>query len=130
YLIRGHKVMRDADLAELYRVETKVFNQAVRRNLKRFPQDFMFRLSKEESSFLRSQIVTLEKGRGRYSKYPPLAFTEHGVSMLSAVLNSDRAVQMSILIVRAFVKLREILATHKDLAARMEKLEEAQQRHA
>jgi len=129
YLIRGQKVMLDADLAGLYAVETKVFNQAVRRNLDRFPDDFMFQLTKEEADSLRSQIVTSKTSRGG-RRYLPYAFTEHGVSMLSAVLNSERAVQMSILIIRAFVKLREILATHKDLAARMEKLEEAQKRHA
>ena len=90
----------------------------------------MFQLAQEEASALRSQIATLEKGRGRYSKYAPLAFTEHGAAMLSAILNSDRAVRMSILIVRAFVKLRELLATHKDLAQKMEKLEQTQKQHA
>src|SRR5215467_4712098 len=93
YIVRGRKVMLDADLAELYQVETRVLNQAVRRNLDRFPEDFMFQLTAHEASALRSQIVTLEKGRGRYSKYAPLAFTELGVAMLSSVLNSDRAVQ-------------------------------------
>jgi len=129
YLIRGRKVMLDADLAELYRVATKVLNQAIKRNTARFPEDFMFQLTTEEAESLRSQIVTLEKGRGRHSKYAPLAFTEHGVAMLSAVLKSQRAVQMSILIVRAFVKIRELLASHKDLAARVEKLEAAQKEH-
>ena len=129
YLIRGRKVMLDADLAELYRVATKVLNQAVKRNYARFPDDFMFQLTPEEAESLRSQIVTLEKGRGRHSKYAPLAFTEHGVAMLSAVLHSQRAAQMIILIVRAFVKMRELLASHKDLAARVEKLEAAQKKH-
>lgn len=129
YLIRGQKVMVDADLAELYKVETRALNQAVRRNQDRFPEDFMFQLSPDEATALRSQTVILNKGRGRYSKYAPLAFTEHGVAMLSAVLNSQRAVQMSILIVRAFVKIRELLASHKDLAARVEKLEAAQKKH-
>lgn len=101
-------------------VPTKRLNEAVCRNLKRFPEDFMFQLTEQEASALRSQFATLEKGRGRYSKYAPLAFTEHGVAMLSAVLGSDRAVQMSILIVRAFVKVRELLATHKALAAKIE----------
>ena len=96
YIVRGRKVMLDADLAELYQVETRALNQAVRRNLDRFPEDFMFQLTAQEASTLRSQIVTLEKGRGRYSKYAPLAFTELGVAMLSSVLNSDRAVQMNI----------------------------------
>ena len=126
YLVRGHKVMLDADLAALYDVPTKVLNQAVRRHLGRFPQDFMFQLNKEETSPLRSQIVTLKKGRGRHSKYRPLAFTEHGVAMLSSVLNSERAVQMNILIIRAFIALRKMLATHKALAHRMEKLERQQ----
>lgn len=130
YLIRGQRVMLDADLAELYQVETRAFNQAVRRNLDRFPEDFMLQLTAEEASALRSQIVTLDRGRGRYSKYAPLAFTEHGVAMLSSVLRSTRAVQMNILIVRAFIKLRDMVATHKDLAARMEKLEATQKQHA
>jgi len=129
YLIRGQKVMLDADLAELYRVATKVLNQAVKRNHARFPDDFMFRLTQEEAESLRSQFVTLDKGRGRYSKYAPLAFTEHGVAMLAAVLNSQSAAQMSILIIRAFVKMRELLASHKDLAARVGKLEAAQKKH-
>jgi phage regulator Rha-like protein len=89
----------------------------------------MFQLSLDEAAALRSQTVILDKGRGRYSKYAPLAFTEHGVAMLAAVLNSQRAAQMSILIVRAFVKMRELLASHKDLAARVEKLEAAQKEH-
>ena len=89
----------------------------------------MFQLSPDEAAALRSQTVILDKGRGRYSKYAPLALTEHGVAMLSAVLRSQRAVQMSILIVRAFVKMRELLASHKDLAARVEKLEGAQKKH-
>ena len=122
--------MLDSDLAELYQVPTKAFNQAVRRNLDRFPEDFMFKLTHEEASALRSQTVTLEKGRGRYSKYAPLAFSEHGVAMLSAVLSGQRAIQMSIHIVRAFIKMRELLATHKHLAARIEKLEAYQKRHA
>jgi len=130
YLIRGQKVMLDADLAELYQVPTKAFNQAVRRNAHRFPGDFMFQLTEEEAIALRSQIVTLEKGRGRYSKYAPLAFTEHGVAMLSAVLNSVRAVHMSILIVRAFVKLRELLATNSELARKIEQIEASQKQHA
>ena len=129
YLIRGQKVMLDADLAELYQVETRVFNQAVRRNSERFPNDFMFQLTEEEASALRSQNVTLESGRGRYSKFAPLAFTEHGVAMLSSVLRSTRAVQMNILIIRAFIKLRDMLATHKDLAIRMDKLEATQKQH-
>ncbi len=130
YLIRGIKMMLDSDLAELYQVETKALNQAVRRNLDRFPADFMLELTKEEALALRSQIVTLESGRGRYSKYAPMAFTEQGVAMLSSVLKSKRAVQMNIIIIRAFVKLREVLYTHKDMAERIEKIENNQERHA
>jgi hypothetical protein len=129
YLIRSQKVMLASDLAELYQVPTKALNQAVRRNMDRFPPDFMLQLTHEEASVLRSQFVTLEKGRGRYSKYAPLAFTEHGVAMLSSVLNSKRAVQVNILIMRAFVKLREMLATHKDLARKLEELEKKYQAH-
>ena len=105
--------MLDSDLADLYQVPTKVLNQSVRRNRDRFPADFMLELTDGEAAALRSQFVTLEKGRGRYSKYAPYAFTEHGVAMLSSVLHSKRAVQMNILIIRAFVRLREVLATHK-----------------
>jgi hypothetical protein len=130
YLIRGQKVMLDADLARLYQVPTKALNQAIRRNRERFPEDFMFQLTREEASVLRSQIVTLEMGRGRHPKYAPYAFTEHGVAMLSSVLRSRRAVGMNILIVRAFIRMREMLATHKDLAGRIEKLEANQKRHA
>jgi hypothetical protein len=116
YLIRSQKVMLDADLAALYGVETKVFNQAVRRNMDRFPEDFMFQLSAEEAAALRSQFVTLEKGRGRYPKYAPLAFSEHGVAMLSSVLRSKRAIQVNLAIMRTFVRLREALATNEELA--------------
>ena len=128
YLIRGRKVMLDTDLAELYGVATKVLNQAVKRNHARFPDDFMFRLTQEEAECLRSQFVTSNPGRGG-RRYQPYAFTEHGVAMLSAVLNSRRAEQMCILIIRAFVKMRELLASHKDLAARVEKLETTQKKH-
>ncbi len=130
YVIRGIKVMLDSELAKLYQVPTKAFNQAVRRNTDRFPDDFMFQLTREEASALRSQSVTLEKGRGRYRKYVPLAFTEHGVAMLSSVLRSKRAIQVNILIVRAFIKLRDLFATNKDVAGRMTKLESTQQQHA
>jgi len=112
------KVMLDEDLAELYGVETKVLKQAVRRNIERFPQDFMFELTKEEYQALRSQIATLK--RGQHSKYAPFAFTEHGVLMLSSVLNSDRAIQ----IVRTFTKLREALLDNKDLRRELEKLKQ------
>jgi len=127
FLIRSQKVMLDDDLAALYQVPTKVLNQGVKRNLGRFPADFMFRLSPREAELMRSQIVTASK---RNIRYQPYAFTEHGVAMLSSVLNSERAVQMNILIIRAFVKLRDLLATHKDLATRIEKIEATQGRHA
>lgn len=123
FLIRSRKVMLDANLAELYEVPIKVFNQAVKRNKGRFPTDFMFQLTNEEFAALRSQIVTLETGRGRHRKYLPYAFTEQGVAMLSSVLRSKRAVAVNIEIMRAFVRLREILATHKDLANKLETLE-------
>jgi hypothetical protein len=122
-LMRKQKVMLDADLAELYGVETRVLVQAVKRNPGRFPEDFMFQLSKEEADFLRSQIVTLEKGRGQHSKYLPYAFTEQGVAMLSSVLHSQRAIQVNIEIMRAFIRLRQMLATHIDLARKLDALE-------
>ncbi len=122
-LIRKHKVMLDSDLADLYGVETKVLNQAVRRNSERFPKDFMFQLTEKEYDFLRSQIVTIKPGRGRHRKYLPYAFTEQGVAMLSSVLRSPRAVQVNIEIMRVFVRLREFLATHKGLASKLAELE-------
>jgi len=122
-IVSGRKVMLDADLAELYGVETKVLVQAVKRNLARFPEDFMFQLNKEEADFLRSQIVTLEKGRGQYSKYLPYAFTEQGVAMLSSVLRSQRAVQVNIEIMRAFIRLRQMLASNAELARKLDALE-------
>lgn len=120
-LIRGEKVMLDADLAALYEVETKVLVQAVKRNLARFPDDFMFQLTREEFERLRSQSVT-SKGRGG-RRHPPYAFTEQGVAMLASVLRSPRAVQVNIAIVRTFVRLRKMLASHKDLARKLEELE-------
>jgi len=122
-LIRGKKVMLDADLASLYGVETRVLVQAVKRNLERFPADFMFQLSKEEVDFLRSQIVTLKRGRGQHTKYLPYAFTEQGVAMLSSVLRSPRAIQVNIEIMRAFVRLRQMLASHAELARKLDALE-------
>ena len=121
-LIRGHKVILDSDLSQMYGVQTKVLNQAVRRNLKRFPDDFMLQLTADESASLRSQSVTSKPGRGG-RRYRPLAFTEQGVAMLSTVLNSERAIEVNIAIMRAFVRLRQIMSTHKDLAAKLEKLE-------
>src|SRR5437667_4539797 len=120
--IRGEKVMRDSDLAAMYQVETRTLVQAVRRNFSRFPADFMFQLSKEEFEALRSQIVISNKGRGG-RRYLPYVFTEQGVAMLSSILNSERAVQVNIAIMRAFVKLRKILASNKDLSRKLEELE-------
>jgi hypothetical protein len=120
--IRGQNVMLDADLAEPYRVETKVLNQAVRRNADRFPEDFIFRLKDGEAAALRSQIVTPNEGRGG-RRYHPYAFTEQGVAMLSSVLRSPRAVLVNIAIMRAFVKLREIIASHHQLERRLEEME-------
>jgi hypothetical protein len=114
--VRGLRVMLDADLARLYGVSTKAFNQAVRRNRSRFPNDFLIELTNQEVARLRSQIVTLKSGRGEHRKYPPLAFSEHGAIMAATILNSPRAEQMSVYVVRAFVKLRESLATHTELA--------------
>jgi len=122
HLIRGQKVMLDSDLAELYQVETKVLNQAVQRNRCRFPSDFMFKLALNEATCLRSQIVTSKIGRGGH-RYEPYAFTELGVAMLSSVLRSDRAVQMNIFIMRAFVKLRQFVAGNKELSSRVDQLE-------
>ncbi len=128
YLVRGQKVMTDADLGKLYQVETKFLNRAVQRNVGRFPEDFMFRLTPEEAESLRCQIGTSKERRGG-RRYLPFVFTEHGVVMLSSVLKSERAVQMNILVVRAFVKLREMLASHKDLAHKMIHLERQQRSH-
>jgi hypothetical protein len=119
-LIRGHKVMLDADLAALYEVETRVLVQAVKRNLARFPEDFMLQLTPAEWENLRSQIVTSSWG-GR--RYPPYAFTEQGVAMLSSVLRSERAIQVNIAVVRTFVRLRQLLSSHKDLARKLTELE-------
>jgi hypothetical protein len=129
YLIRDRKVMLDSNLAELYQVATFRLNEAVKRKLNRFPEDFMFQLTAEETDSLTSQIAMSKKGRGG-RRTLPYAFTEHGVAMLSSVLNSNRAVQMNILIVRAFVKMREVLASQRDLAVRVEKLEASHQQHA
>jgi len=123
FLIRGKKVIIDQDLAELYDVGTKVLNQAVKRNLARFPSDFMFQLNKQESDIWRSQIVTLKSGRGQHRKYLPYVFTEQGVAMLSSVLNSDRAIQVNIQVIRTFTKLRELLATNKELRIKIENME-------
>jgi len=121
FLVRGQKVMLDSHLAALYNVATKNLNKGVKRNIGRFPLDFMFRLTVAEYDSLRFQIGTLK--RGQHSKYRPLVFTEQGVAMLSSVLRSKRAAQVNISIMRAFVRLRELLSTHKDLALRLDELE-------
>jgi ORF6N domain-containing protein len=125
YLIRGHKVMLDRDLAELYQVETRALNQAVKRNLNRFPEDFMFQLTADEEEALRSQSVISNTGTGRGGRrYLPLVFTEQGVAMLSSVLKSDRAVQVNVAIMRVFVKIRTLVASHTDLLRRLDEMEE------
>ncbi len=127
FVIRGHKVMLSMHLAELYGVETRVLNQAVKRNIRRFPEDFTFMLNDSEAKWLVSQNVIPHK------KYLggslPYAFTEQGVAMLSSVLNSERAVQVNIAIMRAFVKLRQILSTHKDLAHKLKEFEHKIEKH-
>jgi len=120
YLIRGKKVMLDKNLASLYGVETKVLLQSVKRNLERFPDEFMFQLNKQEYNILRSQIVTSSWGGRRYL---PHAFTEQGVAMLSSVLKSKRAIQVNILIMKTFVKLRELIASHKDILYKIEEMQ-------
>jgi hypothetical protein len=149
-VVRGQRVLQDSELAALYGVSTKRFNQQVRRNRKRFPADFMFQLTAEETSslrsqiatlktsrdehpkyspyveetrYLRSQIATLNAGRGRHRKYLPYVFTEHGAIMAATILNSPRAIEMSVYVVRAFVQLREMLASNKELARRFAQLE-------
>ena len=129
YLIRGHKVMLDSDLAELYQVPTKRLNEAVKRNRTRFPADFMIQLTTAELTNWRSQIATSNPAAKMGLRRPPYAFTELGVAMLSSVLNSERAVQMNILIMRAFVQLREVLAINKGLAHKLEHLERTQRQH-
>ena len=126
YLIRGHKVMLDADLARLYGIPNKALIQAVKRNLNRFPEDFMLLLTRQEVAILRSQIVTSRWGGRRYLPY---AFTEQGVAMLSSVLNSERAIQVNIAIMRAFVRLKTILSTHKELAHKLSELEQKIEKH-
>ncbi len=143
YEIRGERVMLDSDLAALYEVETKVLNQAVKRNNKRFPVDFMFQLTKEEfeglrfqfetlkktDNLLRSQIVTLETGKGQHRKFLPYAFTEQGVAMLSGILNSDKAINMNIAIMRAFVEIRKILLKQNDLKEQLKEIREQLGKH-
>ena len=124
YTVRDTQVMIDSDLAELYQVETKVLNQAVKRNLERFPADFMFQVTQEEHDSLRSQIVTLDKtSRGKHRKYLPYVFTEQGVAMLSGVLKSDIAIKVSIQIIQAFVQMRKLISDNALLSQRMDRLE-------
>jgi len=138
FIIRGHKVMLDRDLAQLYGVGTKVLNQAVKRNIERFPNDFMFPLSVVEEEGLRSQIVTSSRPRLRSQsatlkrggrRYLPYVFTEQGVAMLSSVLRSKRAIEVNIIIVRTFVKIREILMNHKELALKLNEMERKLTKH-
>ncbi len=127
YLIREQKVMLDFDLAKLYTLETKILKRAVKRNQKRFPEDFMFELTQEEYLSLRHQIGTLK--RGQHSKYKPYAFTEQGVAMLSSVLNSPTAIAVNIQIIRVFTKMRALLLTHKDILLQLEKMEKKLGKH-
>jgi len=128
YLIRGHKVMLDSELARLYGIRTKNLNKAVRRNIERFPKDFMFQLTPDEFKSLRFQIGT-SKGRKGGRRYLPLVFTEQGVAMLSSVLQSRRAIQVNIAIMRVFVKLKQILSTHKDFVYKLNELERKIEKH-
>jgi len=128
FLIRNQKVMLDKDLAILYGVSIKRLNEQVKRNIKRFPSDFMFQLTKEETVSLRSQIATLE-GRGRHRKYLPYAFTEQGVAMLSSVLNSERAIRVNIQIMRTFTKLRQMIMNYAELQKRIENMERKFSKH-
>lgn len=143
YEIRGERVMLDRDLAALYEIETRIFNQAVKRNIKRFPKDFMFQLNIDEwedlryqietlemqDNPLRSQFVTLKKGRGQHSKYLPYVFTEQGVAMLSGILNSDRAINMNIAIMRAFVEVRRVLLQQSDIKEQLRLIQEKMTEH-
>lgn len=121
YLIRGQKVMLDNDLAELYGVETKRLKEQVRRNNIRFPEDFMFELTKEEYQLLKAQFRKF--GHGEHSKYLPFAFTEHGVLMLSSVLNSDRAIKVNIQVMRIYVRIREMMILNKDIVKQLENIQ-------
>ena len=121
YFIRGQKVMLDVDLAELYDVETKQLKRQVMRNIKRFPKDFMFKITRKEQDSLRSQFGTLK--RGEHSKFLSMAFSEQGVAMLSSVLNSQQAIEVNIRIIRIFTKMREVFSSNKDVLLKLEQLE-------
>ena len=127
YIIRGHKVMLDRDSAEMYGVPTFRLNEQVKRNMSRFPDDFMFQLTKDEYDSLRSQIAILK--RGKHSKYLPYAFTEQGVAMLSGILNSDRAIKMNIAIMRAFVEVRRVLLQQTDIKEQLRLIQERMTEH-
>ena len=129
YFIRNQKVMLDRDLAILYEVENRVLNQAVKRNLSRFPEDFMFQLTENEYNSLRSQIVILKKGRGEHQKYLPFAFTEHGILMLSSVLKSDKAIQTNIQIMRIFTKVRQMLLDTTEIKVDILQIQKKLQNH-
>jgi phage regulator Rha-like protein len=129
HVIRGKKIILDRDIAHLYKVETKVLNQATRRNINRFPEDFMFQLTQDEFESLRSQFVTLKTTRGQHSKYLPFAFTEQGIAMLSSVLHSDHAIQINIQIMRAFVELRKAILANEKVLHEIEKLKSKVERH-
>ena len=122
-VIRGQRVLIDSELAALYGVTTKRLNEQVKRNSRRFPADFMFRLTAEEAEALRSQFATLKEGRGRHRKYVPYAFTEHGAVQAANVVNSDRAIEMSVYVVRAFVHMRSLMSANAELARRLDELE-------
>jgi ORF6N domain len=124
-VVRGQRVLLDSDLAALYGVTTSALNQAMRRNKGRFPPDFLLQITATEWDSLRSHFVILKTGRGRHRKFLPVAFTEHGAIMAATILNSPRAVEMSVYVVRAFVKLREVLASHAELARKLETLEKS-----
>lgn len=129
YIIRSQKVMLDRDLAEMYGVELKRLNEAVKRNSLRFPEDFMFKLTLEEATASRSQIATLNKTRGNNIKYLPYAFTEQGVAMLSSVLNSETAIQVNIQIIRVFTKMKQAILDNKEILSRIERIEKKMTQH-
>ena len=129
HLVRGHSVILDRDLAELYGVTTSRLNEQVKRNAERFPEDFAFQLSREEYKALRSQIATIKRGRGQHPKYLPHVFTEHGAIMAANVLRSPRAIEASVLVVRAFVRMRQFFAAHRELGDRVNTLEEMVKGH-
>ena len=127
--VRGQKVMLDFDLAALYDVDTRRLKEAVRRNIQRFPSDFMYELTQKEYQSLRSQNATLKIGRGAHAKYPPYAFTEQGISMLSGVLHSERAIEMNIAIMRAFIAIRQFVLQYNDLAEQIIEIKQSVSNH-